>query len=88
MKSIIFGFALAAAHVVGGTAVPTSTEAIAPPTSAPAPAAPAPTPFYEKMPMEAYQAGGYKELECGYGHVKQADGSCAPEAWVRYYCHC
>lgn len=90
MKSTIFAFVLAAAQLAKGTMTikleptpysPASSSA----TSAAAPAATtaAPGTFYDKMPMEAYKNGGYKELECGYGHVKQEDGSCKPAEWVR-----
>jgi hypothetical protein len=98
MKSpILFGFVLAAAQfahanmtiklspaatLAATTVEPAVTTAS---TSAAEPAATtaAPGTFYDKMPMEAYKSGGYKELECGYGHVKQEDGSCKAATWVR-----
>lgn len=46
-------------------------------------AAPSYSNFYDYMPYTAYQSGGYKSLDCGYGYSKQSDGSCAPESWVR-----
>lgn len=42
----------------------------------------APTDFYQYMPYSAYQSGGYKSLDCGYGYSKQDDGSCTQDSWV------
>ena len=72
--------------------VGTAAAQLAPPvpftTAAPTPTAnptatPAPSNFYNVMPYAAYQSGGYKSLQCGYGYSKQSDGSCSPESWVR-----
>lgn len=60
---------------------PASSSATYAPEPAATTAAPTGT-FYDKMPMESYKSGGYKELECGYGHVKQEDGTCKPAGWV------
>lgn len=51
------------------------------------PSAPTPTPtdFYQYMPYSAYQSGGYKSLECGYGYSKQDDGSCSQDSWVCFF---
>lgn len=90
MKSIFFGLSLAGAataQIVNGlkmiTLTPSATQAPASTTEAPQATS---TNFYERMPYSAYQSGGYKELPCGYGYVKQADGSCQPESWVRQIC--
>lgn len=59
-------------------------------SGAPAPAPPAqytapPAPgqdFYQYMPYNNWNSGGYKQLQCGYGYQKQADGLCVPFSWV------
>jgi len=101
MKSIVFGLSLVSAavaqiSVVGMSMVPvgngaaaaaeaTSTTAYG--VAAPSTVTPAPTAgVYDKMPYAAYQAGGYKSLDCGYGYSKQSDGSCKPLSWVSREC--
>jgi hypothetical protein len=79
-------------------AASSSVEAVSsPPAPIPTPAPAGPSPpsgssgpssdqfggFYDIMPYQSYQSGGYKSLECGYGYSKQNDGSCQPESWVR-----
>jgi len=39
---------------------------------------------YDAVPFSEFQAGGYAQLQCGYGHVKAADGTCQPETWVSF----
>lgn len=38
--------------------------------------------FYDTMPYSSFMGGGYQSLGCGYGYVKQSDGSCSPASWV------
>jgi hypothetical protein len=38
--------------------------------------------FYQYMSYNSMTSGGYKQLQCGYGYQKQADGTCAPLSWV------
>lgn len=94
MKSIVFlsllGVARAQIEVLGMSMVsedPTSTPAAygeaSSSTLTAAPSATA-TNFYEQMPYSAYMAGGYKQLDCGYGWKKAEDGSCKQESWVRF----
>jgi|SRR6266576_2639069 len=83
MLSFVFVASLvsaAAAQLAAGS--PPSAPA---PTITPSPTADsqAPNNFYQSMPYSAYQNGGYKSLQCGYGYAKQSDGSCSPESWVR-----
>lgn len=40
--------------------------------------------FYQYMPYNNMTSGGYKQLQCGYGYQKQADGSCVPFSWVSF----
>lgn len=88
MKSIIYGLSLigvvTAQSVIGISTVPRPTPIINNGAGAP-PSAPTqpPADFYQEMPYAAYQSGGYRSLDCGYGYSKQADGSCAALSWVR-----
>lgn len=43
--------------------------------------------FYQEMPYSAYQNGGYKSLECGYGYEKHGDGQCVPVGWYTPEAH-
>jgi len=82
MKSIIFGLSLAGAataqFVNGMSYVAAPTNYAAPPSQV----TQAPSDFYQQMPYDAFQSGGYKSLECGYGYYKGSDGSCMTESWV------
>ena len=100
MKSIVFGLSLVGAVIaqvasdagsspVAPTPSPTAYDAamyagVFVPPAAPT-ATPAPSDFYQVMPYSAYQSGGYKSLECGYGYSKQYDGSCIRDSWVRLF---
>jgi hypothetical protein len=37
--------------------------------------------FYQYMSYDSWKAGGYKQLQCGYGYQKAYDGSCQPYSW-------
>jgi hypothetical protein len=77
---VTFLVGAAAAQLMPGSAsVPVAATATQPGY----PNAPSPTNFYNVMPYSAYQSGGYKSLQCGYGYAKQSDGSCSAESWVR-----
>lgn len=68
----------------------TDTAHLVAPTPAPAPPHVGDAPvvdFYQEMPYSAYQNGGYKSLECGYGYEKQDDGQCAPIGWYTPEAH-
>lgn len=56
-------------------------QGAAPPAQYTAPPAPGQD-FYQYMPYDSWSGGGYKQLQCGYGYQKQADGLCVPYAWV------
>jgi hypothetical protein len=43
--------------------------------------------FYQEMPYSAYQNGGYKELDCGYGYEKHEDGQCVNVGWYTPEAH-
>ncbi|TFK30948.1 hypothetical protein FA15DRAFT_39014 [Coprinopsis marcescibilis] len=83
MKSIVISLSLASAavaQVVNGLsyiAAPTVNLAASVPQITEAPA----------MSWDVFQSGGYKELTCGYGHRKEADGSCLPESWYNAQQH-
>ncbi len=34
------------------------------------------------MPYSSFTNGGYKSMDCGYGHTKASDGSCQSMSWV------
>jgi hypothetical protein len=77
MKSIILGLSLAsvaAAQVFDSPFAATVT--------ADAPQITSPPDFYQRMPYGDFSSGGYKNLECGYGYHRNADGYCAPHPWV------
>jgi len=68
----------------------TDTAHLGAPTPAPAPPHDGSAPvvdFYQEMPYSAYQNGGYKSLECGYGYEKHEDGQCAPVGWYTPEAH-
>ncbi len=53
-----------------------------PPSQYTAPPAPGQD-FYQYMPYDSWNGGGYKQLQCGYGYQKQGDsGLCVPYEWV------
>jgi len=99
MKSIILGLSLvgvAVATQVPGVpltappSLPTDTAHVVAPTPAPPPPHDPNAPvvdFYQEMPYSAYQNGGYKSLECGYGYEKHDDGQCAPVGWYTPEAH-
>lgn len=37
---------------------------------------------YSEMPYQSMSAGGYQQLQCGYGWSKGANGQCVKESWV------
>jgi hypothetical protein len=57
------------------------------PTPAPVPGVGAPVDFYQEMPYDSFQHGGYQELDCGYGYEKHDDGSCQPIGWYTPEAH-
>lgn len=38
--------------------------------------------IYSAMPYQTMQAGGYKQLQCGYGWAKDSNGKCVQQSWV------
>lgn len=79
---VTFLVGAAAAQLAPGSVSSVPVTATPTPTAY-TPSAPSPSNFYNVMPYSAYQSGGYKSLQCGYGYAKQSDGSCSPESWVR-----
>lgn len=85
---IVNGFSMVSGPSTPVLSQPTPTATVGGAASVYAPpsqptAAPSYSNFYDYMPYTAYQSGGYKSLDCGYGYSKQSDGSCSPESWVR-----
>ncbi|KAF8346950.1 hypothetical protein F5887DRAFT_958598 [Amanita rubescens] len=84
MLSFVFVASLvgaAAAQLADGSSSSVPVPTITPSPTADPSSSPAPSNFYQAMPYAAYQNGGYKSLQCGYGYAKQSDGSCSPESW-------
>ncbi len=51
-------------------------------TTTPAPSATATYDIYSMMPYASMTAGGYQELQCGYGWYKDSSGKCMQQSWV------
>lgn len=80
---LLFGLSLAgavAAQIVNGPSMVALDNSGGGGAVTPTPA-PNPTGYLQAMPYPSFQAGGYKQLDCGYGYAKQGDGSCKPESW-------
>lgn len=53
-------------------------------TTTPAPAATQTYDIYSAMPYTSMTAGGYQQLQCGYGWSKDSQGRCVKDNWVSF----